>query len=157
MGKFLACSGYPECKNTKPMVEDEHGNVQIAQQETTDEVCPTCGAPMRVKSGKRGRFLACSKYPECKTTQPFKIGVKCTQPGCGGEMVERRSARGITFYSCNRYPDCKFSLFERPRKEYCEKCEQARDFIGEGDRKKVLCCEREECRYDRLVKTDESV
>ncbi|MCL5270312.1 MAG: type I DNA topoisomerase [bacterium] len=146
-GKFLACSAFPACRNTKPIVEDESGNITIAPQETTDKKCPACGADMIVKNGRRGRFLACSAYPECKTTMPYAIGVPCGRPGCDGELVERRSARGATFYSCNRYPDCRFSVFERPYREHCKVCNKAHFFIGEGEKKRVLCGEDKECQY----------
>jgi DNA topoisomerase-1 len=83
-GKFLACSGFPACRNTKPIVEDAEGNITIAPQETTDRKCPNCGRDMSVKSGRHGRFLACTGYPECKTTMPYPIGVPCQREGCGG-------------------------------------------------------------------------
>jgi DNA topoisomerase-1 len=102
---------------------------------------------MVVKTGRRGRFLACSAYPECKTTVPYAIGVPCAQPGCPGELVERRSARGLTFYSCNQYPECRFSVFERPYREHCAKCNKAVFVVGEGVKKKVLCCEDKECQF----------
>ncbi len=147
-GKFLACSAFPKCRNTKPVIEDENGNMQIAPTETTDKKCPECGADMTVKSGRRGRFLACTKYPECKTTMPYAIGVPCQRAGCAGELVERRSTRGLTFFSCNKYPECKFSVFEKPHKETCDRCDQAKFFIGQGSKKKVLCCEDKECRFE---------
>ena len=154
-GKFLACSAFPKCRNTKPVAEDADGNVTIAEEEKIDRTCPTCGKPLAVKSGKRGRFLACTGYPECKTTQPYPIGVPCGRPGCEGELVERRSARGAVFYSCNRYPECKFSVFERPYKEFCDKCNKAQFFIGQGAKKKVLCCENQGCQFENATPAPE--
>jgi DNA topoisomerase-1 len=148
-GKFLACSGFPACRNTKPIAEDSDGNIQLVEQEKTDKVCPTCGKPMAVKTGRRGRFLACTGYPTCKTTMPYAIGIPCPREGCTGELVERRTGRGLTFYSCNNYPDCKFSVFEKPYEAKCETCEKTRYFIGEGDKKRVLCCDRPaECNFE---------
>ena len=146
-GKFLACSAFPKCRNTKPIVEDAEGNVTIAEQEQTDRKCPECGRPMTVKNGKRGRFLACTGYPECKTTQPYPIGAPCARPGCDGELVERRSPRGSVFYSCNKYPECRFSVNERPYREECDKCNKAHFFVGTGVKKRVLCCEEKECKF----------
>ena len=83
-------------------------------EETTDEVCPTCGKPMLVRRGRFGPFLACSD-PECKTTRPIvqRMGVRC--PKCGeGELVARRSRRGRTFYGCDRYPACDQVFWDRP-------------------------------------------
>jgi DNA topoisomerase-1 len=118
-----------------------------AEPETTDRKCPECGRPMAVKAGKRGRFLACTGYPECKTTQPNPIGAPCGRPGCEGELVERRSPRGSVFYSCNKYPECRFSVNERPYRETCDKCNKAHFFVGTGVKKRVLCCEDKECKF----------
>jgi DNA topoisomerase-1 len=115
-GRFMACSGYPECKNTKPL----EGERPAAEPVPTEHVCPTCGAQMVQKSGRFGRFLACSKYPECKTTRPIPTGVMC--PEDGGDMVERRSRGGRSFWSCSNYPKCKFALWQRPLPEPCPSC-----------------------------------
>lgn len=84
-------------------------------EETTDEVCSACGRPMVVRRGRFGPFLACSGYPECKTTKPIveRTGVKC--PKCAqGELIARRSRKGRTFYGCDRYPECDQVLWDRP-------------------------------------------
>ncbi len=75
---------------------------------TIEKPCPKCGGPMTVKWGRRGRFISCTKFPECRHAESFSIGVKCPNEGCGGDIVERRSGRGAVFYGCNRYPECKF-------------------------------------------------
>jgi DNA topoisomerase-1 len=121
-GKFMACSNYPTCKNTKPVPGSEEAQQQ-SEPETTDEVCEKCGAPMQVKHGRFGKFLGCSKYPECKTIKSIsqKTGVQC--PLCEkGEIVGRRGKSGKTFYGCNAYPDCKFILWDKPTGEKCVKC-----------------------------------
>ncbi|MEE9591249.1 MAG: type I DNA topoisomerase [Thermodesulfobacteriota bacterium] len=122
-GQFLACSGYPECKNTKDFVMREDGSIKILEAEETGEKCPTCGKPMIVKTGRFGRFLACSSYPDCKTVKPISTGVKCPMEGCDGELVERRSKRGKVFYSCSNYPQCKFATWEKPLGERCPMCD----------------------------------
>ena len=84
-------------------------------EETTDEVCATCGRPMAIRRGRFGPFLACTGYPECKTTKPIleKTGVGC--PRCTqGQLVVRRSRKGRTFYGCDRYPECDYVLWDRP-------------------------------------------
>ncbi|MBN2093697.1 type I DNA topoisomerase [candidate division KSB1 bacterium] len=111
-GKFLACSGYPECKFTKPENEPEK----------TDEVCSKCGRPMLLKVGRFGRFLACSGYPECKNTHPYKIGMSCPKDGCTGHIVERKTKRGKLFYGCSRYPDCDFVTWYKPVASTCTVC-----------------------------------
>jgi DNA topoisomerase-1 len=75
---------------------------------TTEEVCDKCGRPMIIKWGRKGKFLSCSGFPECKNSKSITTGVKCPEPGCGGELIERRSRRGF-FYGCSNFPKCKFT------------------------------------------------
>ena len=114
-GKFMACSGFPECRNTRPLEE--------SVPQPTGETCEKCGAEMVIRTGRRGRFMACSAYPECKNTRPLSLGVSCPRDDCNGELVERSSRRGKTFYSCSNYPDCEFATWDRPLKEVCPACE----------------------------------
>ncbi|RMI04935.1 MAG: type I DNA topoisomerase [Calditrichaeota bacterium] len=114
-GKFLACSGFPECKNTRPLEED-------APEVQTEETCEKCGSPMVVKRGRYGEFLACSRYPECKNTRPISTGVACPEEGCSGTIVQRQSRKGKIFYSCSEYPNCKFALWNRPSATPCPEC-----------------------------------
>lgn len=117
-GRFLACSGYPECKNARPL--DGDGAPQRPEAVATDEVCEKCGSPMVIKRGRFGKFLACSKYPECKNAKPIATGIKC--PEDGGDIVERKSKRGKSFWSCSNYPNCKFALWNKPAAGPCPKC-----------------------------------
>jgi DNA topoisomerase-1 len=114
-GQFLACSGFPECKNTKPLDGE-------AEAEATGETCTECGSAMVVKRGRFGQFLACSRYPDCKGSRPLlkKVGVAC--PKDGGDLVERRSKKGRTFYSCANYPNCDFTSWSRPLPQPCPTC-----------------------------------
>jgi DNA topoisomerase-1 len=140
-GKFLACTGFPECKNTKPLPGSE-------EAAGTDEVCAACGKPMQVKRGRFGVFLGCSGYPECKNIKRVekKTGVTC--PTCGqGDIVEKRSKRGRNFYSCNRYPDCKFSLWSKPTGEKCPGC-GALLVLGA---KATVRCSKKGCGYSATV------
>ena len=84
---------------------------------------------MVIKHGRFGKFIACSGYPECKTTKPVTLGIACPQPDCGGQLVERRTRKGKTFYACTNYPTCKFALWTRPVAEPCPKC--AAPFVTE--------------------------
>jgi len=89
--------------------------------ELTGESCPQCGKPIVIKTGRYGKFLACSGYPECRYTKSFqiKIGVSC--PQCGSELVERLSKKRI-FYGCSNYPHCQFATNSRPIPEPCPDC-----------------------------------
>ena len=111
-GKFLSCSGYPDCKYAKPLVDlsDEEKNTDYGK-------CPNCeDGKFILKQGRFGKFLACSNYPKCKTTQPFldKIGMSC--PKCETGEVVIKKARGRSFFGCSRYPDCDWSSWKDPRK-----------------------------------------
>jgi DNA topoisomerase-1 len=124
-GHFLACSGYPECRNTKEFVRNADGSLTVVPAtRPSDQICPTCGAPMVIKRGRFGEFLACSKYPECKTTSPLSLGVDCPKPGCGGYLTEKRSRRGKTFFGCSNYArtKCDFVSWDRPLPQPCPKC-----------------------------------
>ena len=90
--------------------------------EPTDEICPNCGRPMVIKTGRFGRFISCTGYPECKTTKPIvkDTGAKC--PKDGGMIVERRSKKGRTFYGCANYPNCDFVSWDRVVPEPCPVC-----------------------------------
>ncbi len=122
-GRFLACPGYPECKNTKEFREDADGTIVVVPKETeTSEVCEKCGSPMVIKTGRFGRFLACSGYPACKTTRSLGTGVTCPKPGCGGQLLEKRTKKGRVFYSCANYPKCDYALWERPLPKPCPQC-----------------------------------
>ncbi|MDO8675937.1 MAG: type I DNA topoisomerase [Candidatus Omnitrophota bacterium] len=79
-----------------------------------EKPCPDCSRPMVIKWGRRGRFISCTGFPECRHAEPFTTGVKCPGEGCSGELVERRSGRGAMFYGCSRYPECKFIANKLP-------------------------------------------
>jgi DNA topoisomerase-1 len=150
LGRFLACSAYPECKSTKDFREGEGGRIEVVAHQETGEVCPKCGKPMVIKRGRFGRFMACSAYPECKTSLPITTGVAC--PECKqGKLAERRSKRGKVFYSCNRYPDCKFALWDKPLAEQCPTCNSpyllAKYTKTEGE---FVACPNKECGYKRM-------
>jgi DNA topoisomerase-1 len=117
-GKFLACSNYPECKNTKKILVNGEGQLEVAQDEVSSETCEKCGAPMAIKTGRFGKFLACSNYPKCKNTKrigatkgsggeeakPTPTGENCEK--CGAPLVYRRGRFG-PFIACSNYPKCR--------------------------------------------------
>jgi len=106
-GEFIACRNYPQCSFTSNFKRETDGKIVLLSGEKIDGKCPQCGSPLLVKWTKRGqRFIACSSYPSCKWTSPYKTGEKC--PSCGADLVERISKRGKIFTGCERYPECKF-------------------------------------------------
>ncbi|MFC1769895.1 type I DNA topoisomerase [Nitrospirota bacterium] len=141
-GRFKACSGYPECKNTEPL-EGERPQVEDVP---TDEKCPKCDSPMVIKTGRFGKFIACSKYPDCKTTKPIPTGVIC--PLDGGDVVEKRTRKGKTFWSCGNYPKCTFATWHRPIAEACPKCGAGYLVIKKQRSGPVVkACENKECGH----------
>jgi DNA topoisomerase-1 len=152
-GKFLACPGYkedPPCKNTQNFEKLPDGTIKIVpkQELTTDQICEKCGSPMVVKTGRFGKFIACSAYPECKTTKPLALGVKCPQPGCGGDLVQKRTRKGRSFYACSRYPECEYALWDRPVNKSCPTCQAP--FLVEKVSKQTgrsVQCRNEDCGY----------
>lgn len=148
-GKYLACSNYPACSNTK----------NDGEEEISTTLCPKCGANMVVKTGRYGKFLSCSKYPDCSSILPFEPKVskqkcpdcgeflifrtgkygeylycmKCGRnfpkaeiagvcPVCGKPTMKRKKRKGGFFYSCTGYPACKFISWDMPTGEMCPEC-----------------------------------
>ena len=96
---------------------------KVSMTQVSEETCPKCGRPMVIKVGRFGKFLACSGYPDCKTTMPYvvKTGVSC--PQCGGELVKRISKKKKkVFYGCSKYPKCQFTVNRKPIAQPCPSC-----------------------------------
>ncbi len=92
-------------------------------EEETDEVCENCERPMVIKTGRFGRFLACTGFPECRTARPLLNKTGATCPKCGGDIVERRArGRGRPFYGCSQYPQCDFIANRKPLPKPCPEC-----------------------------------
>lgn len=110
-GKFLSCTGYPECSYAKPLID----TIAPGAEEQDFGKCENCGDGLYIlKQGRFGKFLACSNYPKCKTTKPYleKIGMKC--PKCGEGDVVVKKAKYKPFYGCSRYPDCDWRSWKNP-------------------------------------------
>jgi DNA topoisomerase I len=145
-GRFLACSGFPKCRNARPIQGEEQPERREEQIVKTDEKCEKCGSEMVIKSGRFGKFLACSRYPECKTTRPLATGIKC--PLDGGDVVERRSKKGKQFWSCSNYPECRFASWYKPVPKNCPGCGAA-FLLEKRDRNGnvIIFCQNKECGY----------
>ncbi len=113
-GEFFACSGYPKCKFTRP--------VKAFKPVEVDEKCPKCGNPLMIKMGRYGKFLACSNYPECKYIGKLKLGVKCPNDGCDGDIVKKLSKKKKSFFGCSNYPKCEFVSWYPIVAESCPNC-----------------------------------
>ncbi len=111
---FYGCSDYPTCKYTAPLESLTFNKEDYDPSFDWDQNCPKCGSPMKMRFGKFGAFLGCTKYPECKGIVnipkrdeiPAKDMPTCPAHGCDGKMVQRRSRFGKPFFSCSNFPDC---------------------------------------------------
>ncbi len=122
-GRFLACSGYPACQNTRNMRDTG----ERPADEPTDEICEKCERPMVIKTGRYGRFLACTGYNAednpCDNRRNIvtKSDVPC--PRCGGDLVQRRARKsGRSFWGCANYPECEFLVNTEPLAAPCPDC-----------------------------------
>ena len=147
-GDFYACSGYPECKNTRRLVK-VNGKKESVKDKLLEEDCPQCGSKLAVKHGRYGTFVACSNYPKCRYIKAETTGVRC--PNCGkGEIVQKKSRRGKVFYSCDNYPECRFVLWNKPVPRECPKC--GSPYLLERKTKKeglALTCNS--CKYREVL------
>ncbi|HUX65393.1 type I DNA topoisomerase [Sulfuricella sp.] len=151
-GKFVGCSGYPECDFTRSM----DGEVKPDEPVVVEgRLCPKCDSPLHVKSGAYGKFIGCSAYPKCKFLEPLEkpkdTGVTC--PECKkGSLIERKSRYGKLFFSCNTYPDCKYAVWNPPIAEPCPKCGWPVLTIKTTKRRGTeKVCPQKECGYTEPV------
>jgi DNA topoisomerase-1 len=151
-GTFLACTGYPECKNTRSLKEDRGEGKDKAVQ-YTDEICDKCGGRFVVRNSRLGvPFLACEKYPRCRNTRSIGTGVACPQPTCEGELVERASKKGRRFYGCNRFPKCRFVSWSRPVDKECPQCSNPYMLVRQSKGEEYLACPVKSCGYKESQK-----
>ena len=159
-GKFLACSGYPDCTNTRelpPELSDRAAPEQdaaAAGSEGEQQTCENCGRPMVLKRGRFGQFYACSGYPDCKTTRkigqaekkpPVPTDEKC--PKCGNMLVIREGRYG-EFTSCSTYPACKY-IKQETTGVACPECKQGEIIQKRSKRGKTFfsCNRYPKCKF----------
>ncbi len=149
-GPFLACSGFPECTHTMNYQRTESGKPAPKLDEKIDRKCPECEGELVVKSGRFGRFVACSAFPDCRYTEPVKTGVSCPKPECDGELIERKGRKGFTFYGCSKYPECRYTIRQMPYKEKCPDCGHPFLVLARRKNKKpLLKCPNKQCSFSR--------
>ncbi|MFH1406671.1 MAG: DNA topoisomerase, partial [Candidatus Omnitrophota bacterium] len=103
-------------KPFKEWVSNAHIDMKDLKKEeiVTEEICPQCNSPMVIKWSRIGKFLSCSTFPKCRFAKSITSGVKCPNEGCGGELVRRRSKKGMFFYGCSKYPKCNYMTRKLP-------------------------------------------
>ncbi len=155
-GRFMACSNYPDCKNTREVAKD--GSAEEAKPESSGEECDKCGKPMVIKKGRYGEFLACSGYPECKNTQRMvkvsgKVEVKKDVPldepcpKCGSNLVLKHGRFG-EFTACGNYPECRYIKQETTGVK-CPECNNGDVVKKKSRRGKVFygCNDYPKCKF----------
>jgi len=153
-GEFMACSGYPECRNTKKIVKSAE-EMTVKHDIPLEEDCPACGKKLAIKHGRFGEFTACSDYPNCRYIKLKSTGVRCPKEGCTGEIVERKSRRGKTFYGCSNYPDCDFVLWNKPLPDPCPLCDAPFTVMKTTKRTgTVRFCNSEDCNFSESLDTE---
>ncbi len=126
-------------KDFEPEVENAFDKMEKKEDEQTGEVCPNCGKPMVIKTGRYGKFEACSGYPECKYIKPKEkapVVEVCDCPKCGGKIVERKTKKGKIFYGCGNFPKCKVAVWDKPTGNLCPECHS---LLVEDKDKNIKC------------------
>ena len=155
-GRFIGCTGYPECDYTRNINGEETSN---EPEMVEGRKCPKCESDLWIRTGRYGKFIGCSSYPKCKhiesLEQPKNTGVGC--PKCEkGEILTRKSRRGKVFYSCSEYPDCDYAIWNEPLKEACPQCNwpilTLKTTKSRGTEK---VCPQRECGFSEKVESAE--
>jgi DNA topoisomerase I len=157
-GRFIACTGYPECDYTANVSGEELPPV-AEPIEITDRVCPKCSSTLFLREGKYGKFIGCSQYPKCKFIESAEktedTGIKC--PQCmQANLTQKKSRRyGKIFYGCSRYPDCTYAIWNPPINEPCPKCDWPFLTLKETKRwGKEKVCAQKECGYKEKIEDE---
>ncbi len=147
-GSFIACTGYPDCTNTREIAEEG------ATEQDEAVYCDNCGRPMVLKKGRFGQFLACSGYPDCKTTKqlgeaqkPKDVPLDEDCPQCGGKLVKKYGRFG-EFVACGNYPKCKY-VKQKTIGVKCPNCSEGEIIERRSKRGKTFygCNRYPECEF----------
>ena len=153
-GRFIGCTGYPECDYTQDLNAQpgEKSQPEVLEGRT----CPECSSELHIKVGRYGRFIGCGSYPNCKFIEPLEkpadTGVEC--PKChSASILKRKSRKGKIFYSCAGYPKCDYALWNEPLKQACPKCSWPILTVKETKRSgRQIICPNDGCDY---IKSDD--
>ncbi len=152
-GRFIGCTGYPDCDYTQDLASSSTESSDTENNNTLIEgrTCPQCTHPLLIKTGRFGRFIGCTNYPNCKHIEPLEkpgdTEVDC--PLCNeSHILKRKSRKGKIFYSCGGYPKCNYALWNEPIAKPCPKCAWPLLTIKETKRHgRQLVCPKEGCDY----------
>lgn len=154
-GRFVGCSAFPDCDYTRNLESSGEEGASETPEVVEGRTCPKCGSPLVLRTGRYGKFIGCSSYPECKHIEPLDKPadtlVAC--PECKqGTMLKRKSRYGKIFYSCSRYPDCKYAVWNEPLAEPCPQCKWPILTLKTTKRRGTeKVCPQKECGYSEPV------
>lgn len=152
-GRFIGCTGYPDCDYTRSLEEDRAESLQPEVVE--GRACPKCGGQLVIKRGRYGKFIGCSQYPTCKHIESLEKSeeTNVTCPDCKkGHLIKRKSRFGTFFYSCNQYPDCKYAINSPPIAEECPNCHWPILMLKTTKRRgEEKVCPQKTCGYSKGV------
>ena len=133
-------------KSLKQAEKNMEGKRIKVEDIPTDEICEKCGRPMVIKSGRYGKFVACSGFPECRNAHPLVKDTGGLCPLDGGHMLVRKSAKGRVYYGCSNYPKCNYTTWDEPVPEKCPQCGSTL-FKKKGQ----LYCAKEGCGFVKAI------
>lgn len=149
-GRFVGCTGYPDCDYTRSL--NEKAGEEVTNEVVEGRTCPQCESDLVIKVGRYGKFIGCSAYPKCKFIEslekPEDTNVQC--PSCQqGSLMKRKSRYGTYFYSCNRYPDCRYAIKYPPIAKPCPSCNWPILSLKTTKRRgQEIVCPQKECGYE---------
>ena len=133
-------------KSLKQAEKNMEGKRIKVEDIPTDEICEKCGRPMVIKSGRYGKFVACSGFPECRNAHPLVKDTGGLCPLDGGHMLVRKSAKGRVYYGCSNYPKCNYMTWDEPVPEKCPQCGSTL-----LKKKGQLYCAKEGCGFVKAI------
>jgi DNA topoisomerase-1 len=145
---------YGDFEQTLKKAKEDMQGVKIhLKEDETDLICEKCGRPMVIKTGRYGRFIACSGYPECKNVKKLvqENGADC--PKCDGRVIVKKTKRGRVFYGCSNYPKCDFVSWDEPVKEKCPRC--GKTLLKKKGKHPKYYCITPDCGYERIEENEE--
>lgn len=145
-GKFLACSNFPKCRNTRNVNENATDKFFDKNNEATELKCELCGSEMVLRQGRYGAFCACKNYPRCNFTKQKNTALDAKCPKCSSRILVRHARGNVSFYSCEKYPECDFSSWDMPLSELCPKCNE---LLYYRKSRKTVFCKKKDCGYKR--------
>lgn len=150
-GRFIGCTGYPDCDYTDSLEGSTQPSDEAEVEVVSDRQCPDCEGALQIKTGRYGKFIGCSNYPECRYMEPLNkpadTGIQC--PECHvANLLQRKTRRGKIFYSCGSYPKCKYALWNEPVHRTCPQCSWPILTIKESKKSgRQYICPREGCGF----------